>query len=244
MINIQRTSESPKSLQSKEIQDYLDGLANYRANPVGEKPQPSVAYRTSDVLEAFDQCFFSKCYLTEKKFANSYAMDIEHFVPKTERPDLRYAWTNLYPADGDANGMKPRKTPEGGYLDPCKEEEDVETEIIYALVEDGREPRFEARERTSQKAVNTANLLHHLHNGSDDNTSKRTETLRYEIKKKYDKLAETIIRWLGALRQNDAVEELEAREELRLMLSRKAAFTMLLRSTPAVRKHIPTDLLD
>jgi hypothetical protein len=151
MINVKRTKTPPSSLQNQAIKDYIDALTNWKENPVGEKPTCTAAYRTSDVIDAFDDCFFAKCYLTEKKFVSAYEMDIEHFYPKNEYPELKYEWTNLFPADHDANMLKERKLPEGGYLNPC--EDDVENEIIYQLSFDVKQVFFVAKNNNSPKAV-------------------------------------------------------------------------------------------
>lgn len=73
MINIVRPLQSPASLQTQAIKDYLNNLATWKADqtlPKNEQtlpePKPNASYRNSDLIEAFDDCFFAKCYLTEK----------------------------------------------------------------------------------------------------------------------------------------------------------------------------------
>lgn len=124
MINVQR-GEAPASLQTPQIQQYLEELIDYKNLSTEERkllspPKCNADYRNEDLFEAFDRDFFAKCYLTEKRFENSWAMDIEHFKAKAfeQFPELKYEWTNLYPADHDANMVKPRQEPQGGYLDP------------------------------------------------------------------------------------------------------------------------------
>ena len=107
MINITRSKNIPKSLQQPEIKAYLDGLANYKLGILKEKPKPPISYRNSDIIEAFDKQFYAKCYLTEEKFTNSHITDIEHFISKSEDETLRYEWTNLFPAEHNANMAKP-----------------------------------------------------------------------------------------------------------------------------------------
>ena len=64
MINYLRTGE-PLSLQTPEIRDFIVRAVNYLDDPtVNEKPTKPADYRNSDLLEAFDEQFFSKCYLT------------------------------------------------------------------------------------------------------------------------------------------------------------------------------------
>ena len=104
MINIERPQQSPVSLQTQDVKDYLDKVVACKNDATLPKPDKIPSHRNSDLIDAFDTCFFAKCYLTEKKFMSSYEMDIEHFLAKNfnEYPELRYEWTNLFPADHDA----------------------------------------------------------------------------------------------------------------------------------------------
>ncbi|MDR0442412.1 MAG: hypothetical protein LBH44_03295 [Treponema sp.] len=232
MINIVKT-EPPKSLDTPEIRDYIDNAIKYLDDPENLiKPDKPGTYRNSDLLEAFDRDFFSKCYLTEQKFENSWVMDIEHFIPQSERPDLIYEWNNLFPAEHHANMMKPRKTPNGGYLNPCDPGDDVENDIIYSLSAHGFDPDFIAKDNTNIKAVNTCNLLKRLHNGHDSYTNKVTKTLRHAIHKKYIEILKKIIEYQQ--HPSNSIQKFQTLRELRDYLSRKSSFTMLCRSIPAI----------
>jgi hypothetical protein len=244
MINITRPTQTPASLATKNIQDYLDKLAIWQQNPTGEKPKSTASYRNSDLIIAFDTYFFSKCYLTERKFHTALLMEVEHFIPQNERPDLKYSWTNLYPADADANKMKPNKTPNGGYLDPCSPLDDVEKDITYRFDVDLEECQFESVNLSNKKAINTAQLLHRIHNGHDVNTKAKTAGLRKAIAMQRDKIYKTILAWQHAQKFKDAVEEANYRLELKTLLSKKAPFTMLMRSTSAVKIYVPKEFLD
>lgn len=244
MINIERPEQSPKSLQSQAVQDYLDNVEAWKNDPTLPKPDKMPDYRNSDLIEAFDDCFFAKCYLTEKKFVSSYEMDVEHFLPKNEFPELRYAWSNLYPADHDANMMKPRLIPEGGYLDPCNAVDDVENDLFYWLDFGGRTCHFEATNKENIKAVNTAQLLHRVHNGHDTSSQLKTGGLRKALFDKRDEVNKTIINWLSAKSNGNTFEEMKQARLLKRLLSRTASFTMLIRSTAAVKQHVPQDFLD
>lgn len=244
MINITRPTEIPTSLETKNIKDYLDKVELWQQNPVSEQPKSSISYRNSDLIEAFDAHFFAKCYLTEKKFHTSWQMEIEHFIPQNERPDLKYTWTNLYPADSDANKMKPNATPNGGYLDPCSPTDDVEKEIIYYFDVDLETCQFEPVNLANQKAINTAKLLHRLHNGHDADSRAKTAGLRKAIAMQRNKIYKTILAWQHAKTHNNVLEEANNRRELKALLSKKAPFTMLMRSTSAVKTYLPKEFLD
>lgn len=194
-------------------------------------------------MEAFDRDFFSKCYLTEQKYANSWIMDIDHFIPQNERPDLVYEWANLFPVNHYANMIKPRKTPAGGYLNPSIEEDDVESDILYSFSSVyGEDPFFEPADAANQKAVNTCKLLDRLHNGHDTNTQKATINLRSVIHKRYKEIQNKIAQWRNV--EKGSSEEVKIRIELKRLLSRKASFSMLMRSMVAVKVYLPADFLD
>lgn len=243
MINIDRVTESPTSLESPVIQQFINDIQAH-LNDSENVPKPEVpgTYRTSDLIEAFDRCFHSKCYLTEQWFPNSWCMDVEHFISQDEDPSKRYEWSNLFPAEHRANKMKPRLTPAGGYLNPCEPDDDVESEIKYSLSAMGQTPCFKARNPANIKAVNTSSLLNRLHNGHDDNTKLATASLRYEIQKKYDHILNLMIQWLGSPDGSNIKHQYEM--ELKLHLSRRSSFTLLLRSMIAVLNHIPQHFLD
>jgi len=246
MINITREKEVPKSLDTPEIQDYIQKAIAYKKDPKNkEKPTPPSSYRNSDLLDAFDRCFYAKCYLTEEKFINSYTMDVEHFIPKSEAPELRYEWTNLFPAEHNANMSKPNKTPEGGYLNPCDPADDVEKQIIYTLSALGERPFFDPIDKNNLKEVNTTELLDRLHNGHDENSIRKTADLRNAIQKKYINLYQLIAEY--GLESISLQRKTQIKNELKGLLSRRASFTMLCRSIPAViqlNKELSNELFD
>ena len=171
-------------------------------------------------------------------------MDVEHFFPKNEYPELRYEWTNLYPADHDANMMKPNKVREGGYLDPCNPNDDVENDIFYWLDFENQKCHFKATDPQNIKAVNTAFLLDKLHNGDKLASIQKTADLRFALFKRRDMIAKTIIAWKDAKLNNNKNEEIRQELKLRAYLSRESSFTMLMRSISTVKKYIPKDFLD
>ena len=253
MINIVRTPEIPASLATKEIKDYLDYLVAWKNDqllPENERtlaePKPSATYRNSDLIDAFDDCFFAKCYLTEKPFFSSYEMDVEHFLAKNFNayPELRYEWTNLYPADHDANMAKPRITPEGGYLDPCNPDDDVENDLFYWLDFGGKKCHFKPINNQNIKAVNTATLLDRIHNGHDRASKIKTGGLRQALFDRRDAINKAVIAWLRAKATGNLNEEMRQGLLIRRFLSRKSSFTMLMRSTSVVIENVPKEFLD
>lgn len=248
MINVTR-GPRPLSLDRLEIRTYLDQVIFYNELSEEEKKiatKPNAGeYRNADVLEAFDRDFHSKCYLTEQKYVNSWAMDIEHFKSKSfsQSPELKYEWSNLYPCSHDANMSKPKSDPEGGYLDPCNEADDVEKEIVYTLGFGGK-AFFDPLNETNIKAKNTVLLLDKIHNGVDKDSVKKAKTLQLLINQKLEEVIDLIIDWLAAGKNGNKEEEVRLSRQIKNLLSRKSHFTMLLRSHKYVKKHIPVDFLD
>ena len=238
------------SLSNAGIKQYLDDLEAYKEDQelppeqqTLKKPKCNEAYRNADLFEAFDDCFLKKCYLTEQAFFSSWSMDVEHFIPQIERPDLKYEWTNLYPASHDANIMKPRNTPAGGYLNPCEPNDDVESDILYFLDYENDAVHFKAADSTKMKAVNTALLLQKLYNGDTPETRRKTVELRNAIHKRYVKILELIDDWRESREANNVQIMFETERKLKFYLSRRASFTMIMRSIKAV-KRLPADFFD
>lgn len=250
MINVVRSPQAPGSLTNAGIRQYLDDLEAYKDNqqlPLAQqtllKPKCSEAYRNADLFETFDDFFFKKCYLTEQAFCTSWSMDVEHFIPQKERPDLKYEWTNLYPASHDANMMKPRNTPAGGYLNPCEPNDDVENGLLYFLDYESDEVHFKAADPENVASVNTARLLQKLHNGDTVETRRKTAELRNAIHKRYVRILELINEWREAREENDVQVVFETERRIRAYLSRKSSFTMIMRSLKAV-KGLPANFFD
>jgi hypothetical protein len=233
MININRNIDEPESLQSEDIKIYIEEYGKCLESESTDKPKKPKSYRQSDLLDAFNKCFYSKCYLTEEFFENSWAMDVEHFVSQSEDYKKIYEWNNLYPAEHKANMSKPRKTPNGGYLDPCNKDHNVEEQIIYSLTNHGLRPNFDPSSPENIMEINTVELLDRVHNGHNDNTKMSTVTLRHAIQKKYINILEKISEY-SLYEENENQKKIQLKNELKFLLSRKASYTMLCRSIPAV----------
>ena len=238
MINVTRSPVSPESLNTPTTQAYLEACQQYEADqqrPLEEqiiaKPECGSAYRTDEVLQALYNAFEGKCYLTEKVFESVNEIEIDHFVPRAERPDLKYAWANLYASDHKANISKPKTTPPGGYLDPCNPDDDVEGHILYGLSMDDT-PNFQARDANNQKAVNTAGLLNRLH-----------KDLKKAIQDKHSAVLKMMAEWGTAQKNDDRQRVFELEIALKELLSRRSNFTMLIRSSYIVRR-LPADFFD
>lgn len=205
MINIERSEQVPLSLVDQK------------------------SYRGNDVLDELYKTFRGKCYLTEQVFTSSKEMEIDHFITQKEDGSLIYEWTNLYPIDNKANKQRAKTTPSGGYLDPCNPQDDVEKEIVY-VIEFGGNSLFKPRDALNQKAVNTAQLLNHLH-----------KDLKPNIRDKHHEVVNTVAEWHHARVAGNEREEHEKELLLRKLLSHDSHFTMLMRSIRVIPPHFLID---
>lgn len=204
MINVTRRSEAPASLAAQK------------------------EYRNTEILQALSDDFLQKCYLTEFRFSDVSLPQIDHFVTQHEDPTKIYEWTNLYPIHDKANGIRPKITPPGGYLDPCDEQHDVEREILYSIRFDGT-VSFKAADPTNRRAVNTALLLKKVH-----------AHFQNAIAERHNEIVTTLWNWKNAIEQQDTERIVEFELLLSSLLSRKSAFTMLMRSI----RYVPTQFFD
>lgn len=244
MIELKRPPV-PASLATPAMQQYVAECAAHAADPTtAPAPTKPGSYRSSDVLQAFDEYFFSKCYLTEQWHGSSYEMDIDHFVPVNQDASLKYEWSNLFPAAHKANMMRPRTWPAGGLLNPC--EDQIAKRLFATIGFNGSAPQFEAADAIDAAAHNTAELLNLLHNGraGDEDSRQNTKHLRVTIQKRYDEILHAILAFKDAKELGSPQQLATARRDLSGLLSRRAPFTQLMRSMKAVQLYVPADLLD
>ena len=178
------------------------------------------SWRTEEVLARLSEDFLGKCYLCEQRMGRA-SFQVDHRRPKGEGAFKKHAyeWTNLFPACEYCNAKRPRKWPEGGLLDPAGDE-DVEGRLRQQL-DDRQDPQFSPTDEEDVAALNTARELDTIHNAPGP----KGEDLRDAIRRQLSLVLSKTIELL----KPDA-PRIEIMEELRLMLSRRAPFTMLIRS--------------
>jgi len=115
--------------------------------------------------------------------------------------------------------------------------------ILYFLDYENDAVHFEAADSTNVKAINTVALLQKLHNGDTSETRRKTAELRNAIHKRYVRILELIDDWRESREANNAQTTFEAERKLRAFLSRRASFTMIMRSIKAV-KRLPPEFFD
>ncbi|MBL4689710.1 MAG: HNH endonuclease [Nannocystaceae bacterium] len=201
---------------------------------------PSLASQKSfcddDVIEALNIDFHGKCYLCERRHNVAY-MEVDHRVPKAKVLALKFEWTNLFPACSPCNGQRTRGTPTDGYLSPGQGVEQRLTQTATPSNDVNVELScdFSAVSATDAPAIATATELQRLHTVDTRARARKrmkgAELLR-EIASHYTKEIATLeVSVLRARRDKQSAGEAEGL--LRARLSRKARFSMLLRSLVA-----------
>jgi hypothetical protein len=205
------------------------------------KPPASLAadkrYDGADVVEALHQDFLGKCYLCETPIQPG-TFTIDHRKPKGEGqfPELRCAWPNLFPTCNThrCNERRTKLYPAGGLLDPGGGHR-LEARIHQRLerpsgVLASGEARFVfgAVSQDDKAAANTAEELRRLHagEGSSPPAQRTANALRGAILAHVRLVAEKLRGLEGA----QGSERVERSRELRMLLSRKAPYTTLVRS--------------
>lgn len=223
---------------------------------VRSQPPPSSLaekkrYDGEDVLEALHRDFFGKCYLCETAIEFVVEQQVDHRVPWAHE-SLRFEWSNLYPTCNRwlCNQRRAKGYPEGGLLSPG---DGVERRIVQRLADlssrlaaVGTGCVFAAVDSSDVPATNTAIELDRIHNGTGSSPSHhgrlRAMTLRQAIGLQIARTAD-LLRALEEAPPASADRRAVLREDLRQLLSRRAPYTMLVRSCFA---HLPEvrDLLD
>lgn len=208
MIDVARSSTPPASLARKK------------------------GYTEHDVLEALHRDFFGKCYLCERKLMIG-EIQVEHRRPRSCWPEGTYCWTNLYPACAFCNGRRSRTYPAGGLLSPG---EGVEWRIVQRARVDHTattmECHFAAANADDVMAQATAEELERLHSGQEARTPRAryaTDDLRDTIHDHYFEHVHPLERQVHRARRR-CRPDLSAEGALAAVLSRRAPFTMLMRS--------------
>lgn len=194
-------------------------------------------YRTKAVYDALDEVFGPKCYLCEATKKSIDNFEIEHFIPHKGDETLKFDWDNLFPACGGSH--EPCNQIKGVFeepiLNPCNPAHDVEKEIVYELTKIKHEPRFFPNPTSTNLtlATNTCNLLNKIHYGENPKMSRKTAALRENIRNRTAELFEEMMSEHKAIINQDALVQTRALDAIRRIVSRRAPFTMLMRSVAA-----------
>lgn len=229
MIDVTRPDTSPASLAEKK-------------------------YNGRDVLETLHKAFLGKCYLCETRVEVG-TFEVDHRKPKAEDqfPELAYEWKNLFPTCNThrCNQRRERKYPTGGLLDPAAGDR-VEARIIQRILGnpsgvlggDAKSAQFMFQPLASDDlaAVNTAQELDRIHNGTGSTAKDTAFALRRVISNQVVHVAK-FLRELTIIPPEATGRRDEIMRKLGKLFSRRAPYTMLVRSYFAHRPELST-LLD
>ena len=208
MIEVDRRAKSPESLAAE------------------------TSWSQEDVVRALHEDFHGKCYLCERPLPAG-AMEVDHRKPRNEHDDLRYEWTNLFPACRYCNGRRSPHYPVGGLLDPDKDR--VESRLKQKAEVMAAELRcvFDACDPADAAAANTAQELSRLHSEDDATTYRSRAAARDLGDTVHDHYAETVypleVKILRARKRGHDLDA-DALDRLRHALGRRSPYTMLIRS--------------
>jgi hypothetical protein len=217
VIDVERPTEAPASLAERRT------------------------YRGDDVRRALHAAFLGKCYLCETPIAlGTFAID--HRRPKADPRfvHLEHDWTNLFPTCNKfrCNERRQKEYPDGGLLDPG---EGVEVRLVQKL---DRAISISLRHAGDCAIVfrsarpddgageNTAKELDRLHNGTGSGAIDTANSLRAEIVAHVLAIVPDIYHYvmLADSSMADPAERLDHEARVRLLVSRRAPYSMLVRS--------------
>ncbi|HRI65227.1 MAG TPA: hypothetical protein PK156_13350 [Polyangium sp.] len=223
MIDVTRPSKAPESLASG-------------------------SYGGIDVIHALHAAFLGKCYLCETKIEPG-TLEVDHLKPKAEGqfPELKSAWTNLFATCNThrCNSRRTKTYPEGGLLDPSAGDgverrlRQTLDDLISNVLNSDLRCRFEAVGPDDNAAHNTARELDRIHNGtgSTERAQATAKALRKAIALHVGLVASLVREYLSLTAGTSERREYLDRE-LRTIFSRRAPYTMLVRSYFSHRPEI------
>lgn len=205
---------------------------------VRRSPEPPASLSTTDrwngldVRKALARDFHDKCYLCERGISIGET-EVDHRIPRSHWDDGKLVWTNLFPACQSCNKRRPKRYPREGLISPG---EGVEARLSQRALtsEDGLSIVCEFRSRRLGDAVasNTADELSHIHSPDTATTDRAKWGTQDLLDTIHDHYVEHLNpREMKVLRSRARGEpDQQAEAALRGLLSRRAPFTMLMRS--------------
>lgn len=202
-----------------------------RSVPAPASLAREVTYTDEDVLEALYRDFRGKCYLCEREVVRG-GFQVDHRRPKAEWPEGTYTWSNLYPACGYCNGRRPKSYPEGGLLSPG---DGVEQRIHHTGGIDAElnfECIFTAARVGDQPAENAVHELEWVHSVETATTPGARLAARSFLDSIHDHYMSRVrpLEVKARRARTRGKPNIDVEQRLRLVLSRRAPFTMLMRS--------------
>ncbi|AUX30535.1 MULTISPECIES: HNH endonuclease [Sorangium] len=217
MIDVERPTEAPASLREGK------------------------SHTGADVLEALHCVFLGKCYLCETPVALG-TFEVDHRRPRADErfAHLICAWDNLFPtcATFDCNQRRRKSYPNGGLLDPGQGVElrilqRIDGVVSVSLRKSGTvDIVFRAADPNDLAAVNTAEELDRIHNGTRSSAIHKVNALRRAILEHVSSVNMEVYRLVSVSASPTADPAVldEQRRRVQALVSRRAPYAMLVRS--------------
>jgi uncharacterized protein (TIGR02646 family) len=111
MIKLKREDEPQimvlnKSQWKKDLQNAISIYGSYKDIPETEKKKLTSFYRNDAVRDGLIKSSEGKCAFCECIPSEGGNIEIEHFKPKSEYPELTFEWDNFLPSCRKCNGSK------------------------------------------------------------------------------------------------------------------------------------------
>lgn len=207
MIDVERSKDAPESLATKQRWDAMD------------------------VRRALAHDFLEKCYLCERPVTLGET-EVEHRIPRALWNGGEFDWNNLFPSCRYCNMRRPAYHPDG--LVSPGEGVEVRVSQRARVGDDGVSVAcaFSARRLGDLQALRTAEELSHIHSIETATTGRAAAAAKELLDEIHDHYYYAVYpREMRVLRGRVRNERRPKDEtELQQLLSRRAPFTMLMRS--------------
>ena len=208
MIRVRKDSEIPHSLLTTSAYDGEDVKRQLLADQDG------------------------KCYIFER--SNTTDFEIEHLKSRTNHPELKQEWSNLFLSCGFCNRKKSQAFDD--ILNPI--DENIEEEIIQRVDFKEKKALFSPQANTTQHN-NTVGLLNHVFNGSRSVRNTKEERFFEYFISAINRFQGTVVDYL--LNRNPETEN-AVRDELKIDKEFLGFKYWIIRDNPSLFQTFSADI--
>lgn len=182
-------------------------------------------YNTAPILEALSTICHQKCYLCESDKVQE--VEVEHFLPYSKYPALKYVWDNLFYSCKRCNRIKSDSYE--NILDPCNTSHNIFRNILLVAPSRANDPvtvknLSDPNDPNFQRSLITVELLNKCYN--DISTPARKISRRELINQLLEELTLLLeIRLKLKSKRLTPLEENEEIERLKKMISPQYPFS-------------------
>ncbi|GKW47361.1 HNH endonuclease [Planococcus sp. NCCP-2050] len=168
MIYLERPKSPPNALITNAAQwksaliDAVNQYGGYKSIPKDLKEALIGHYRHDEIKDALFKMSIYKCAFCESKPGESGNIEVEHFAPKSEYPELTFEWGNLLPVCRKCNGAKGNlDTKSYPIVNPCEvdPEDYFEYESLFIIPKKDQQVKTEADRTIQEVDLNSPRLF-------------------------------------------------------------------------------------